>query len=117
VRPARVRIDRAGRRPRHVRVPRRVLQRGVGPAGARGDHPREAPERTDRHGEAVIPEALRQVRGSGGVMASWAVISEQVVWISPLATGFTVVCERCAEDGETFASVQATLSLDHLRGT
>ena len=50
-------------------------------------------------------------------MASWAVLSEQVVWISPLATGFTVVCERCANDGETFASVQATLSLDHVRGT
>jgi len=30
-------------------------------------------------------------------MASWAVIGEQVVWISPLATGFTVVCERCKE--------------------
>ena len=50
-------------------------------------------------------------------MASWAVLSEQVVWVSPLATGFTVVCERCANDGETFASVHATLSLDHVRGT
>ena len=50
-------------------------------------------------------------------MASWAVLSEQVVWISPLATGFTVVCERCAGNGETFPSVQATLSLDHARGS
>ena len=50
-------------------------------------------------------------------MASWAVLSEQVVWISPLATGFTVVCERCAGNGETFPSVKATLSLDHARGS
>ena len=50
-------------------------------------------------------------------MASWAVLSEQVVWISPLATGFTVVCERCAALGETFPSVQATLSLDSVRGS
>ena len=50
-------------------------------------------------------------------MASWAVITEQVVWISPLATGFTVICERCADLGETFPSVPATLALDHQRGT
>jgi len=50
-------------------------------------------------------------------MASWAVLSEQIVWISPVATGFTVICERCAELGETFPSVQATLALDHQRGT
>jgi hypothetical protein len=50
-------------------------------------------------------------------MASWAVLAEQVVWISPLATGFTVVCERCTELGETFSSVHGTLSLDHARGT
>jgi len=50
-------------------------------------------------------------------MASWAVATDQVVWISPRATGVTVVCERCAESGETFPSVQATLSLDHVRGT
>ena len=42
-------------------------------------------------------------------MASWAVMTEQVVWISPRATGFTVVCDRCADVGETFPSVQATL--------
>ena len=50
-------------------------------------------------------------------MASWAVATEQVVWISPRATGFTVVCDRCASLGETFPSGQATLSRDHARGT
>jgi hypothetical protein len=50
-------------------------------------------------------------------VASWAVLTEQVVWISPLATGFTVVCEGCTDLGETFSSVHATLSLDHVRGT
>jgi hypothetical protein len=50
-------------------------------------------------------------------LASWAVLTEQVVWISPLATGFTVICERCVGDGEAFPSVQATLSLEHARGT
>jgi hypothetical protein len=50
-------------------------------------------------------------------MASWAVLTEQVVWIAPLATGFTIVCERCAEEGATFPSVQGTLSLDHARGS
>jgi hypothetical protein len=50
-------------------------------------------------------------------MASWAVLAEQVVWISPRATGFTVVCDRCAELGENFPSVHATLSLEHLRGS
>jgi hypothetical protein len=39
------------------------------------------------------------------------------VWISPRATGFTVICERCAELGATFPSVQATISLDHARGS
>ena len=50
-------------------------------------------------------------------MASWAVVGEQVVWISQLAMGFTVVCERCAESGQQFPSVQGTLSLDRVRGT
>jgi hypothetical protein len=50
-------------------------------------------------------------------MASWAVITEQTVWISSLATGFTVLCDRCVESGETFPSVQGTLSLDHMRGS
>jgi hypothetical protein len=50
-------------------------------------------------------------------MASWAVLTEQVVWIAPLATGFTVVCQRCVERGETFPSVQGTMALDHSRGS
>jgi hypothetical protein len=50
-------------------------------------------------------------------VASWALLTEQVVWISPRASGFTVVCERCADLGETFPSVPATLALDQLRGT
>jgi hypothetical protein len=50
-------------------------------------------------------------------MASWAVFTEQVVWIAPLATGFTVVCERCSQEGATFSSVQGTLSLEHVRGS
>jgi hypothetical protein len=50
-------------------------------------------------------------------MASWAVLSEQVVWISPRATGFTVVCERCADVGEGLPSVQGSLSLDNARGS
>jgi hypothetical protein len=49
-------------------------------------------------------------------MASWAVVGEQVVWISPLATGFTVVCERCAESGQGFPSVQGALALEHAIG-
>jgi hypothetical protein len=50
-------------------------------------------------------------------MASWAVVGEQVVWISQLAMGFTVVCERCADSGQGFPSVQGRLSLEHARGT
>ena len=50
-------------------------------------------------------------------MASWAVIQDQTVWISPLATGFTVVCDRCSELGEAFPSVQATLALDQVRSS
>jgi hypothetical protein len=49
-------------------------------------------------------------------MASWAVIGEQVVWVSPLATAFTIVCERCAAGGETFRSVQGSLAIEQARG-
>jgi hypothetical protein len=49
-------------------------------------------------------------------VASW-VLTEQVVWISARATGFTVVCERCAELNEDFPSIPGTLPLDHMRGT
>lgn len=50
-------------------------------------------------------------------MASWAVHDEQVVWIAQVATGFTIVCERCVELGENFPSAQGTLALEHARGT
>ena len=50
-------------------------------------------------------------------MASWALLTEQTVWISPRATAFTVVCARCVEADEAFPSVQGTLSLDQVRGT
>jgi hypothetical protein len=50
-------------------------------------------------------------------MASWAVLTEQIVWISPAAIAFTVVCDRCVEDGDPFPSVQAALSLEHARGS
>jgi hypothetical protein len=50
-------------------------------------------------------------------MASWAVVGEQVVWISPMAMGFTVVCDRCADSGQSLPSVQGTLPLDRARGT
>jgi hypothetical protein len=54
-------------------------------------------------------------------VASWAVLAEQTVWISPRATSFSVVCHACAEivagDGYGAAIVQGTLPLDALRGT
>jgi hypothetical protein len=52
-------------------------------------------------------------------MASWTVLQEQTVWISPRATSFTVVCDACAEsiaDGYSAAAVQGTLALDTQRG-
>jgi hypothetical protein len=67
VRPPRVRRDRAGRRPRLLHLPRRVLQRGVGPAGPGRGHLREAPQRADRLREAVVHEALREVRRPRGI--------------------------------------------------
>jgi hypothetical protein len=50
-------------------------------------------------------------------VASWALLTEQTVWISPRATAFTVVCERCVDADEPFPSVQGTLLLDQVRGT
>ena len=66
LRPARVRVDRAGRRPRHVHLPRRVLQRrGVRLAGPRRGAPGQAPERADRPGQALVPAPVREVRRPG----------------------------------------------------
>jgi hypothetical protein len=54
-------------------------------------------------------------------LASWAVLQEQTVWISPRATSFSVVCEACLElvagDGYGAAVVHANLSLDVFRST
>jgi hypothetical protein len=54
-------------------------------------------------------------------LASWAVLQEQTVWISPRATSFSVICEACAEiegaDGYMASVVHANLALDVLRGT
>jgi hypothetical protein len=48
---------------------------------------------------------------------SFAVLTEQTVWISPRAIAFTVVCEQCARLGELFPSVEGRLDLDAYRGT
>jgi hypothetical protein len=54
-------------------------------------------------------------------VASWAVLQEQTVWISPRATSFSVICEVCAEieagDGYGASVVHASLALDVMRGT
>jgi hypothetical protein len=54
-------------------------------------------------------------------VASWAVLIEQTVWVSPRATAFSVVCNACAEvaaaDGYGAAIVQGLLPLDAQRGT
>jgi hypothetical protein len=54
-------------------------------------------------------------------VASWAVLQEQTVWISPRATAFSVVCDACSEieagDGYGAAVVHANLALDVMRGT
>jgi hypothetical protein len=53
-------------------------------------------------------------------MASWTVLQEQTVWVSPRATSFTVVCDVCARsltaDGYGAASVPGALTLDRQRG-
>jgi hypothetical protein len=53
-------------------------------------------------------------------MASWTVLQEQTVWISPRATAFTLVCDACAQsiahDGYGAATVNGTLALEHQRG-
>jgi hypothetical protein len=54
-------------------------------------------------------------------VASWAIMQEQTVWISPRATSFSVVCQACMElevgDGYGAAVVHANLALDVPRGT
>jgi hypothetical protein len=54
-------------------------------------------------------------------LASWAVLTEQTVWISPRATSFSVVCNGCAQisasDGYGAAVVHGSLPLEAQRGT
>jgi hypothetical protein len=54
-------------------------------------------------------------------VASWAVLQDQTVWISPRAASFSVVCDACVElnasDGYGAAIVRGALALDALRGT
>jgi len=53
-------------------------------------------------------------------MASWTVLEEQTVWVSPRATSFTVACDACARsvagDGYGAAVVAGTLPPDAVRG-
>ena len=50
-------------------------------------------------------------------MASWTVLQEQTVAISPRATSFTVICEQCMHLGETFPTVEGRLELIAQHGT
>jgi len=53
-------------------------------------------------------------------MASWTVLEEQTVWVSPRAVSFTIVCNACAQvvasDGYGAATVHGFLPLDAQRG-
>ena len=52
-------------------------------------------------------------------MASWTVLEEQTVWVSPRAVSFTVVCDACAQvvasDGFGAATVHGYLPLEAQR--
>jgi hypothetical protein len=54
-------------------------------------------------------------------VASWALLTEQTVWISARTTSFSIVCSACAElnaaEGYAAAVVHGTLPLDRLRGS
>src|SRR4029077_6856532 len=110
--PARVRLDRTGRRPRDVRVPRRVLQpRGDRLGGNCRGHPRQAPQRRDGHREACVPEALREVRRPGGR----SMTAPTTVWLSPSAEKFSCLCEPYLEaarvSGALFANALSSASV------
>jgi hypothetical protein len=44
-------------------------------------------------------------------VASWTILQEQTVSISPRATAFTVICEQCMHLGETYPTVEGRLEL------
>ncbi len=106
-------------RPRLLHLPRRVLQRGVRPAGACRDHPLQASQRPDRYREAVLPQALREVRRPGRMIAG-----AQTVVVHARTTRVTAICEACldqqhgllASHGYRHATVEASLSLEHDHG-
>jgi hypothetical protein len=54
-------------------------------------------------------------------VASWALLEQQTVWISPRAVSFTIVCNACAElaasEGYGAATVHGSLPLDVQRGS
>ena len=87
-----------------LRLPRRVLQRrGVRPAGARRGDPRQAPQRADRHGEALVPEAVREVRrpgrgvpDGGGRRNGRTMIDADDLALADVATAFTAQSARRA---------------------
>ena len=105
-------LDRAGRRPRDVRLPRRVLQPGGDRVGRhRRADPREAPQRRHRHREARVPEAVREVRRPGGRRMT-------TVWLSPSATAFSCLCEPCLEAARTSGALFAdALASARVRGS
>src|SRR5918997_556154 len=62
LRPPRERPGRAGRRRRHVRLPRGVLRQGVRAARRGGHHPGQAPQRADRGGQPHLPVQVSALR-------------------------------------------------------
>ena len=93
-------IDRAGRRPRDVPLPRRVLQRAVRGSGPRRGDPRQAPQRPDRHREARVPQAVREVLRprAAATTRGWRRHERtNAVWVAPSATQFSCLCERCLD--------------------
>ena len=61
LRPARVRLSRAGRRYRHVPLSRGLLRQGHGAQEPDGSHHRQAPQRSCRHGQSLLPEGVHEV--------------------------------------------------------
>ena len=87
VRPTRERVHRAGQRHRHVHLPGRLLRRRVGPAGPGGGRHRQAPERPHRLRQAVVPQALREVRRPRDVAKEPSMDQEQTIWLAPTDDG------------------------------
>src|SRR5262249_15084555 len=84
---------------------RRVLQPGHDrPAGTRRGAPGQAQERPHRRDQALVPEALREVRGSGPVTRrrkEGRTEIRQIIWVRPGASAFAAPCEACEFDRRT----------------